>query len=57
VKVTTVKTVRLRLALSKAARAQLAQRRLKVTLKVTFKNAAGGISTATKTLTLDKAAA
>jgi regulator of protease activity HflC (stomatin/prohibitin superfamily) len=57
VKVTTVKTVRLRLALSKAARAQLAQRRLKVTLKVTFKNAAGGISTATKTLTLDQAAA
>jgi hypothetical protein len=53
VKVTKGKTD-LRLALSKAAKAQLAQHGLKITLKVTFKNAAGETSTVTKTVTVDR---
>ncbi|HEY2054737.1 MAG TPA: hypothetical protein VGH14_12460 [Solirubrobacterales bacterium] len=52
VKVTAGKPVRLKLALTKAAKAQLAQHSLKITLKVTFKNAAGEISTVTKTVTV-----
>ena len=56
-KVTKGETVRLKLALSKAAKAQLAQHSLKVTLKVTFKNAAGEISTVTKTVTVDRTSA
>jgi colicin import membrane protein len=54
VKVTDSKTLALKLALSKAAKAQLAQHSLKITLKVTFKNAAGEISTVTKTVTVDR---
>jgi hypothetical protein len=54
VKVTKGKTVELKLALSKAAKAQLAQHSLKITLKVTFKNAAGETSTVTKTVTVDR---
>jgi hypothetical protein len=54
VKVTNGKTVELKLALSKAAKAQLAQHSLKVTLKVTFKNAAGKISTVTKMVTVER---
>jgi hypothetical protein len=57
VKVTKAGTVLLKLTLTKAAKAQLAQRNLKVTLKVTFKNAAGETSTVTKTVTLDRASA
>jgi hypothetical protein len=58
VEVTAGKTVLLKLALSKAAKAQLAaQHSLKVTLKVTFKNAAGETSTVTKTVTVDRASA
>jgi regulator of protease activity HflC (stomatin/prohibitin superfamily) len=57
VKVTNGKTVALKLALSKAAKAQLAQHNLKITLKVTFKNAAGETSTVTKTVTVDRAPA
>jgi hypothetical protein len=53
VKVTKGKT-ELKLALSKAAKAQLAQHGLKITLKVTFKNAAGETSTVTKTVTVDR---
>ncbi len=51
-KVTKAGTVRLKLALTKAAKAQLAQHSLKVTVRVTFKNAAGKTSTTAKTLTL-----
>jgi hypothetical protein len=54
VKVTDGKTVRLKLALTTAAKAQLAQHSLNVTLKVTFKNSAGETSTATKTVTVDQ---
>jgi hypothetical protein len=54
VKVTKGKTAELKLALSKAAKAQLAQHNLKITLKVTFKNAAGQTSTVTKTETVDR---
>jgi hypothetical protein len=50
-------TVHLKLALTKAAKAQLARHSLKVTLKVTFKNAAGKTSTVTKTVTVDRATA
>jgi hypothetical protein len=57
VKVTKGKTVELKLGLSKAAKAQLAQHSLKITLKVTFKNAAGETSTVTKTVTVDRTAA
>jgi hypothetical protein len=57
VKVTKGKTVHLKLALSKAAKAESAQHGLKVTLKVTFKNAAGEISTVTKTVTVERAPA
>ena len=46
-------TVQLKLALTRAAKEQLAAvHSLKVTLKVTFKSAAGKVSTATKTVTL-----
>jgi hypothetical protein len=54
VKVTDGKTVRLKLALTTAAKEQLAQHSLNVTLKVTFKNSAGETSTATKTVTVDQ---
>jgi hypothetical protein len=57
VKVTKGGTFLLKLTLTKAAKAQLAQRNLKVTLKVTFKNAAGETSTVTKTVTVDHASA
>jgi hypothetical protein len=53
-KVTKGGTVHLKLALTKAAKAQLAQHSLKITLKVTFKNAAGQTSTVTKTVTVDR---
>jgi len=56
-KVTKGGTVHLKLALTKAAKAQLAQHSLKITLKVTFKNAAGETSTVTKTVTVDRASA
>jgi hypothetical protein len=45
-------TVPLKLALTKAAKAELAHHSLKVTLKVTFKSATGKVTTATKTVTL-----
>ena len=51
-KVTGGKTVVLDLSPTKAAKAQLAKRHLRVTLKVTFKNAAGETSTVTKAVTL-----
>jgi hypothetical protein len=51
-KVTDGKTVVLELSLTKAAKAQLAKRNLKVTLKVTFKNATGETSSVTKAVTL-----
>lgn len=57
VKVGQAGTVQLKLSLTKAAKAQLAQGNLKVTLKVTFKNAAGETSTVTKTVTVDRASA
>jgi hypothetical protein len=52
VKVENSETVHLDLALTKAAKAQLAHHSLVVTLKVTFKSAAGKTSTATRTVTL-----
>jgi regulator of protease activity HflC (stomatin/prohibitin superfamily) len=57
VKVTKGGAVVLKLTLTKAAKAQLAQRNLKVSLKVTFKNAAGETSSVTKTVTLARASA
>jgi hypothetical protein len=56
-KVTKGGTVHLKLALTKAAKAQLVKHSLKITLKVTFKNAAGQTSTVTKTVTVDRAPA
>jgi hypothetical protein len=53
-KVTKGGTILLKLALTKAAKAQLAQHSLKITLKVTFKNAAGEVSTVTETVTVDR---
>jgi hypothetical protein len=55
--VTAGKAVLVKLALTKAARQQLAQHSLKITLKVTFKNAAGETSTVTKTVTVGHASA
>jgi len=55
-KVTDGKTVVLDLTLTKAAKAQLAKRNLKVMLKVTFKNAADETSTVTKTVTVGHSA-
>lgn len=57
VSVTKAGTVYLKLALTGAVQAQLAQHSLKITLKVTFKNAAGEVSTATKSVTLKQTAA
>ncbi len=51
-KVAKAGTVHLTIPLSKAAKAQLAGGNLVVTLKVTFKDASGKTSTATKTVTL-----
>ncbi|HVW47937.1 MAG TPA: hypothetical protein VHA76_12835 [Solirubrobacterales bacterium] len=56
-KVTGGKTVPMKLALTKAAKAQLARHSLKITLKVTFEDAAGKVSTTTRTVTLDRTAA
>jgi len=55
--VTAGKAVLLKRALTKAAKQQLAQHSLKITLIVTFKNAAGETSTVTKTVTVSHASA
>lgn len=48
-------TAHLKLALTPAAKAQLARHSLKITLKVTFENPAGETSTVTKAVTVDAA--
>ncbi|HEX4753565.1 MAG TPA: hypothetical protein VH268_11750 [Solirubrobacterales bacterium] len=57
VKVKKGETAHLKLALTKAAKAQLTHHSLVVTLKVTFKSTAGKISTATKTVRIERTAA
>ncbi len=56
-KVTSGRTVVLDLSLTKAAKAQLARHSLKITLQVTFKNAAGKTTPATKTVTVARSPA
>jgi Tfp pilus assembly protein PilX len=57
VKVKEGEMAHLKLALTEAAKAELTHHDLVVTLKVTFKSAAGKISTATRTVTLKRTAA